>query len=724
MPSNDTVSQALAGTFQAMEEPKYKRFFCKQPFVTAAVNPNGEVHLCCAAFLKESAGNLLENTFPEVWNSERAQALRKTIHDGTYSHCIDARCPFLQGDVQLPPKEYVDDPMLRDIIDNERTVLDTGPLELHAAYDLTCNLSCPYCRSDYIALKGDELVIAERIHERVVEGALGITGTFVVSSQGDPFASKFYSKILREFDAARFPGLRMRMTTNGTLFNAENWTAIAASHNALEHIHVSVNGASKRSFEANQRGASWERLLENLEFLSKECRDMGGGRKRTVILSFIVQHNNYREMPEFVRLVKRFGFDRAHFGMLFHADRTFTDAEFADHAVHWPHHREHQEFQRVMADPMLREPEVFIVGGLTDFLPEMRAKAGRAQGTALSAAEFWRPEGVDWLGWGDALGLGRWEAVSAPRLIQFSPPKEGRSDALEFTDFAKRLDLDDKQRDAALAIIINMRKAMAELLDSPSTNGGPSPAAVTADGVRTGKFPTMSSAVAEVFRLAGEMRPLGARATYYDRFVRIEIDARMAIYEALRPRQRRPFQELPILSLCDVNFGNEPVTEQLRVRVLNGLVEDGGTRAKITWGEFKRLLNLSPGAEPRARAAIIDFKARAAEIIAREPCDGTKSPLRRLAEAVMRQEPPEKVDAAAGEALRNARPQAGGPVYAQLLSELDGQARVALEDAVDPPYKHRVPWLPVSSLASIDVPGADPIATALGDVIRELTPAR
>nr|WP_315382765.1 SPASM domain-containing protein [uncultured Sphingomonas sp.] len=61
-------------------------------------------HQCCASWLDKSAGDLNTSDWEQVWNSESAQAVRASIHDGSYRHCNKMACPAIQSG-SLPTKE-------------------------------------------------------------------------------------------------------------------------------------------------------------------------------------------------------------------------------------------------------------------------------------------------------------------------------------------------------------------------------------------------------------------------------------------------------------------------------------------------------------------------------------------------------------------------------------------------------------------------------------------
>jgi hypothetical protein len=69
-------------------------------------------------------------------------------------------------------------------------------------------------------------------------------------------------------------------------------------------------------------------------------------------------------MPDFVRLGRRFNADRVYFSRAVNWG-TWSAAEHEDQSVWNPHHPLHAEFARVVADPILDDPIVFL-GNVAD----------------------------------------------------------------------------------------------------------------------------------------------------------------------------------------------------------------------------------------------------------------------------------------------------------------------------------------------------------------------
>jgi hypothetical protein len=100
--------------------------------------------------------------------------------------------------------------------------------------------------------------------------------------------------------------------------------------------------------------------LKNSLRISNSSRDYA---LEWVKISMVVQENNFMEMSDFVRLGKRFDFDTVYFGQLVNWG-TFSEAEFANRAIHLPGHPRHKEFLDLLKNEIFDEPLVDL-GNLT-----------------------------------------------------------------------------------------------------------------------------------------------------------------------------------------------------------------------------------------------------------------------------------------------------------------------------------------------------------------------
>ena len=69
--------------------------WCGLPWETLSLQPNGDVYPCAVAYTK--VGNFFENTFEEIWNGEKYQALRRDLvekHPERQAACKGCDMPY------------------------------------------------------------------------------------------------------------------------------------------------------------------------------------------------------------------------------------------------------------------------------------------------------------------------------------------------------------------------------------------------------------------------------------------------------------------------------------------------------------------------------------------------------------------------------------------------------------------------------------------------------
>ncbi len=339
------------------------RLYCSKPFECLEVHEEGKSYLCCPRWLSMPAGNIADQSVLEVWNGARARDIRRSILDGTFQYCDHEACPWLKtksGPVSR--MEEVRSPSLRRAIREGLLELPRGPREINASYDRSCNLSCPSCRSSVIVESGKrERILA--LQEKIERQALPDADLLYITGSGDPFGSPLFREWLRGMNRDRLGALKaIRLHSNGLLWTREAWESLPeAARERVTSAEISIDAAEPATYAENRRGGSFERLLENLQFIGGLRRS---GALRALDFSMVVQENNFAQMPDFARLGRRFGADRVFFGRLENWG-TFSETEYRRRAVHRPEHPRHGELRKVLADPILAEPFI-LLGNLAD----------------------------------------------------------------------------------------------------------------------------------------------------------------------------------------------------------------------------------------------------------------------------------------------------------------------------------------------------------------------
>ncbi len=367
--------------------------FCPRPFEvlvstqstgwSAETNTTEQVmgasYLCdCAAWLPFIAGNVVEADSPDdVWNSSGAQEIRRSILDGDYSYCSRTLCPLIVNDT-LPRTEDVTAPRLRRIIDDRETVLDDGPRLIALGHDSSCNLACPSCRVGLVMADKVQNEKLDRARDRVILPMLRDRQVGLhLTSWGDPFASRHYRSILEALREKDFDGVRLFLLTNGLGLTPQVWAAMPHLNEKIVELRVSVDAATKETYEDVRRPGRWEVIHENLRVMGEISKTgtflrnrFSGGMQSvssdlfldaenpiSFALAFVVQSANFREMPAFVRLAEEVNADSVVFQRYYSFGHEGGDV-FSTKDVASSNHPEHQELQAILEDPIIQSPRV------------------------------------------------------------------------------------------------------------------------------------------------------------------------------------------------------------------------------------------------------------------------------------------------------------------------------------------------------------------------------
>ncbi|MFC1849285.1 SPASM domain-containing protein [candidate division CSSED10-310 bacterium] len=342
-------------------------FLCLIPFEFAYIENNGDVFPCCPSKFSLSIGNLLQTPLLEIWNSQAADAVRKSIVNRTFRFCDHNTCEYLRN-LKFRLKQETKSAVSDDLKTEHLLSKATTPKVINLAHDLTCNLSCPQCRAEIY--KPGELFHKnlQAIHENIFCQKLPGLERLIMAGNGEPLASRFYLDFLQNFEHQKFPAVKIKIQTNGLLFTPALWERIAKSHRTIDVISVSLDAATEKTYH-KIRGGNFKQLLSNLDFISTL-------RKHHTIekflLNFVVQADNFREMKQFVNLGLALQCDLIEFQCLENWG-TYSPEEFNKIAIHLTTHLEHQEFLKIVVDPIFQQPAVSLFK-LLDFMPDSLKK--------------------------------------------------------------------------------------------------------------------------------------------------------------------------------------------------------------------------------------------------------------------------------------------------------------------------------------------------------------
>jgi len=147
-----------------------------------------------------------------------------------------------------------------------------------------------------------------------------------VGSDGDPFASLVYRYFVKEIKD--LPNVRFTIQTNGLLIK-KMYHRHTEMFKKLDVLNISIDGATKTTYELLRRGGSYEKIIENLEFVKNI-------KKFKFQLHMVVQKDNWQEMLLMLELAKKYNADAVYFnkiqnwntGIDFTQQQFFKDKQF------------------------------------------------------------------------------------------------------------------------------------------------------------------------------------------------------------------------------------------------------------------------------------------------------------------------------------------------------------------------------------------------------------
>ena len=261
---------------------------CPRPYDTVLIDKQGSCYACeCISWLPQSIGNLQIKSLADIIGSGMHQHLQSSITDGTYRYCNEHQCSYIKSGAVLHGQP--------DRIQHLRLAIDDS-----------CNLRCPSCRKGMIFHKeGSAYNLGIRLADKINDWLYNYEHPIQVhmGSDGDPFASHVYRHFMEQ--TPERDNIKYSILTNGLMFK-EFYTKVPYVINNLQELGVSIDGASKETYEKLRLGGRWEKILEGLECMAKQKQKHGF----RFILHFVVQKDNYHEMEDIIHLGKQYGADR------------------------------------------------------------------------------------------------------------------------------------------------------------------------------------------------------------------------------------------------------------------------------------------------------------------------------------------------------------------------------------------------------------------------------
>lgn len=179
------------------------------------------------------------------------------------------------------------------------------PIQVDIEVTSVCNLRCPSCPHSYGNVSAEHLM-PDKLD--LILGRLPFRPEFVVfGGVGEPLANPCLGELMNILANRK---IRCRLFTNGTLLNLRAREMLLAQKN-LKLLAVSIDGATKDSFEQLRRGANfekWKEQVRELNTLASRC----GNSYLTIWTHTVVSKDNVCEIPDIILLARELGFSHMH----------------------------------------------------------------------------------------------------------------------------------------------------------------------------------------------------------------------------------------------------------------------------------------------------------------------------------------------------------------------------------------------------------------------------
>lgn len=286
---------------------------CTNPFTAAYLTDSGDVTCCCQNRITVPYGNYFVDDFDQMWGSNVARIFRLSMINRTYSFCVPEKCTILSTNQHDPGSA-------REIY------LEPAPTpnEVVMAFDSSCNLYCTSCRNEHICAKGRDKERLEFTADKIIRSSwFKDADNLTIAGNGEAFFSPVYRKML--FDKSIERKGSVTVFSNGILFTEDAFQELEKIYSSIKAI-ISIDGATKESYEKIRRGGKFDILMSNMRMLGK-YRALN--RLKSLIIDVTVQRDNYKELPLFVETGKEVNADIVHFYPIENWG-TYTDEDFAN----------------------------------------------------------------------------------------------------------------------------------------------------------------------------------------------------------------------------------------------------------------------------------------------------------------------------------------------------------------------------------------------------------
>lgn len=200
--------------------------------------------------------------------------------------------------------------MLRDF--KKRSIRCSGyPIWLTIDPTNICTLKCPFCSTGFGLIKRPKGMMSRENFEKIID----ILGPYLLhidmQNWGEPLLHK---DIYRMISYAKKFDIHITVSTN--FQNFDDKSAEEMVNSKLDRLILSIDGASKQTYEKYRRGGDFFKTMENINTLVRKKKELKS-RFPIIIWQFLVFRHNEHEIKIAESMGKELGVDDVGFNSAF-----------------------------------------------------------------------------------------------------------------------------------------------------------------------------------------------------------------------------------------------------------------------------------------------------------------------------------------------------------------------------------------------------------------------
>ena len=323
---------------------------CQVPWNTLGVNNNGDIFICNSpSWIPKFVGNLLDiETIFDALNSDQAIAIRQEILAGRYFYCNNRICGFFS---KIPLATYQTLPLDTEplaLLASHNLLVSLIPKNLIFDFDYTCNFQCPSCRTELINTNKHQIIrpinndIVAKIKHLIID-QIKDQPVEIRWCGGEPFISEVYLDLLEYITQLNKPNIQHVIQTNGSYLKKKS-DLLEKLLPSMTELRVSFDAATADTYHKIRVNGQWEGLLENVCWARNLIDAQGTGTLLSA--DFVVQVDNFKEIPEYVKLCNSLGIDKITFQKMWNWG-TWPKDIFKKKNVYNPDHPEYADLLKI-----------------------------------------------------------------------------------------------------------------------------------------------------------------------------------------------------------------------------------------------------------------------------------------------------------------------------------------------------------------------------------------